>query len=68
MKTKKIDWKKLWSEFDEEIDLLNTREECSKCRQVKFEYPEWDDQMRIIEELVESAIKCRDGKKRKKSK
>jgi len=51
----KINWKKLWEEFNKWHDV---RDKCDKCGSVKFDQSkDWDDQRIKIQQLVSNQLK-----------
>jgi len=55
MSKKKVDWIKLWKAFN---SWISKREECPcpKCGASKYRYPEWDEQQKKIQQLVNEQL------------
>lgn len=51
----KIDWKSIWESFDAWTESRDS-ETCKACGHISHDYPEWDEQMRKIERLVNAQI------------
>ncbi len=55
----KIDWDKLWDEFDEWCEPEEDR--CKMCFRSENIYKEWDEQQEKIQKLVEKQLRKRKG-------
>lgn len=53
----KIAWKKIWEKFEEQMDAAEVKKTCQKCGSRWNDFPEWEDQQTMIQELVETEIK-----------
>lgn len=54
--SKKINWKEIWSDFDKWIDN-HKRPCCDKCGKINYNHPEWEDQQKKIQQLVNKKIR-----------
>ena len=53
----KVNWEKLWEDFEEWHTKNDTRT-CKECGQSRRDLmPEWEDQMKKIKRLVDSQIR-----------
>lgn len=52
----KINWTKLWEEYDLWWDNCKSKR-CKTCRHILGDYPEWEDQAEKIEQLVNEQMK-----------
>ena len=57
MKKKQIDWDRLWDDHDTWWqNALLKQKRCKKCHHHIENEPDWEDQKKIIQKLVEKAI------------
>jgi hypothetical protein len=57
-KTKSLPWKRIWNEFDKEIERLENGSKCEECKRiVKDEFPDWDEQKQMIQRIVTKYLK-----------
>lgn len=53
----KLDWVKIWDEYDKWYSDLAAIVHCKSCKHSHHNAPEWEDQMKKIEKLVEKHLK-----------
>lgn len=54
--TTKIDWKKVWRSFNSWTDAAQRPCPCKECGHDKSEMPDWEDQKKKIQQLVNKQI------------
>lgn len=52
-----IDWKKLWNDFDKWYNKKVEPRRCTKCKQNRYNEPEWDEQQHKIKRLVNAQVR-----------
>lgn len=55
MPRKKIDWEKIWKKFNNWIDRRDAPT-CPKCGCSNYNYPEWDEQQKKIQQLINKQL------------
>lgn len=53
----KVDWKKVWDDFDEWLEKKERPIKCSKCHHHDYNTPEWEEQQTKIKKLVNAQLK-----------
>jgi len=53
----KINWNKLWGDFDLWIEKKEQSKVCSTCNHRNFDTPGWDEQQTKIKQLVNSQVR-----------
>lgn len=51
----RIDWKRVWKDFDSWCESRQG-DLCPECKRNRGEYPDWEEQMRRIQKLVNKQI------------
>jgi hypothetical protein len=54
-----IEWGRLWEEMDSWYQEAEKTNHCKTCGKADRSYPDWDEQMSKIMELVEEQLKMR---------
>ncbi len=54
---KRINWKKIWDDFDMWLDELTDCPGCKTCGNSEHRFPKWEVQQEKIKELVNSQMK-----------
>jgi len=57
MKQTRTDWIGVWGEFGAWISKLEKSKTCPTCESRSNEFPDWDKQMKKIEQLVNSSLR-----------
>lgn len=52
----KINWQKVWLAFDQWTESRDSKT-CKTCHHTTHEYPDWDEQQRKIERLVNAQMR-----------
>lgn len=55
--TETIDWNKLWNDFDKWYNKKVKPQRCTKCKYNKYNEPEWDEQQRQIQRLINAQVR-----------
>ena len=53
---KKVDWDNVWSEFCAWLSKLEDIPNCSTCNGSMGKFPEWDEQEKKIQEIVDAQV------------
>lgn len=53
----KINWKKVWDDFDEWCASKEEAPQCKSCGKRDYEFPDWDEQQKAIQRIVNGQLK-----------
>lgn len=54
---RKIDWKRIWIDFEDWLSKLENTGQCEHCGSNKNCFPEWDEQENKIQELADGQVR-----------
>lgn len=52
----KIDWKRIWEKFDIQIENRKSKK-CRTCGHTDYNFSDWEDQQRKIQQLVNAQVR-----------
>lgn len=55
-KNLKLDWIDIWEKVNDTIAELEEKSYCEKCHEYQTNPPSWEDQQRIIQQVVQEAL------------
>lgn len=56
----KVNWRRIWADFDKWCQTY-LNEKCSSCGRLHHEFPDWPDQKRKIQRLVNAQLEAEDA-------